>query len=34
MLSKKLIAHGARIDPAFLTDASIPFKDLATAALA
>jgi len=33
MLSKKLIANGARIDPQILADAEIPFKDLATAAL-
>ena len=33
MLSKKLIANGARIDPEILADTEIPFKDLATAAL-
>lgn len=33
MLSKKLIAHGARVEPEILSDTSIPFKDLATAAL-
>ena len=34
MLSKKLIATGARLEPEILADTSIPFKDLATAALA
>jgi 3-phenylpropionate/trans-cinnamate dioxygenase ferredoxin reductase subunit len=34
MLSKKLIAAGARIEPEILADMSIPFKDLAQAALA
>ena len=34
MLSKKLIAMGARLEPEILADTSIPFKDLATAALA
>lgn len=34
MLSKKLIAAGARIDPEILADESIEFKELATAALA
>ena len=34
MLSKKLIAQGARIDPEILADTSIEFKELATAALA
>jgi 3-phenylpropionate/trans-cinnamate dioxygenase ferredoxin reductase subunit len=34
MLSKKLIAQGARLDPEILADESIEFKDLATAALA
>ncbi|MFW2403859.1 MAG: NAD(P)/FAD-dependent oxidoreductase [Gammaproteobacteria bacterium] len=34
MLSKKLIAAGARIDPEILADESIEFKALATAALA
>ena len=33
MLSKKLIASGARIDPEILADTEIPFKDLASAAL-
>lgn len=33
MLSKKLIANGARIEPEILADADLPFKDLATAAL-
>jgi len=33
MLSKKLIAQGARIDPEILADTSIEFKELATAAL-
>ncbi|MDH3978628.1 MAG: FAD-dependent oxidoreductase [Gammaproteobacteria bacterium] len=33
MLSKKLIAQGARIDPEILADTSIEFKALATAAL-
>jgi 3-phenylpropionate/trans-cinnamate dioxygenase ferredoxin reductase subunit len=33
MLSKKLIANGARIDPEILADTEIPFKELATAAL-
>lgn len=33
MLSKKLIANGARIEPEILADAELPFKDLATAAL-
>lgn len=32
MLSKKLIAQGARLDPAAVADASRPFKDLAEAA--
>jgi len=32
MLSKKLIAHGARFDPRLLADASVPFKTLAEAA--
>jgi 3-phenylpropionate/trans-cinnamate dioxygenase ferredoxin reductase subunit len=34
MLSKKLIAQGARIEPEILADTSIDFKELATAALA
>jgi len=34
MLSKRLIAQGARIDPDILADTGIPFKDLAQAALA
>ncbi len=34
MLSKKLIAMGARMEPEILADTSIPFKDLADAALA
>lgn len=34
MLSKKLIAQGARLEPEILADTSIDFKDLATAALA
>lgn len=34
MLSKKLIASGARLEPEILADSDIPFKDLATAALA
>jgi len=34
MLSKKLIAAGARIDPEILADETIEFKDLANAALA
>jgi 3-phenylpropionate/trans-cinnamate dioxygenase ferredoxin reductase subunit len=34
MLSKKLIAAGARLEPEILADTSIPFKDLADAALA
>ena len=33
MLSKKLIADGARLDPDILADTDIPFKDLVTAAL-
>jgi 3-phenylpropionate/trans-cinnamate dioxygenase ferredoxin reductase subunit len=33
MLSKKLIAEAARMDPEILADTSIPFKDLANAAL-
>ncbi|TDJ46406.1 MAG: pyridine nucleotide-disulfide oxidoreductase [Gammaproteobacteria bacterium] len=33
MLSKKLIAQGARLEPEILADSSIEFKDLATAAL-
>jgi len=33
MLSKKLIANGARIEPEILADTELPFKDLATAAL-
>ena len=33
MLSKKLIAAGAHLDPEILADIKIPFKDLATAAL-
>jgi 3-phenylpropionate/trans-cinnamate dioxygenase ferredoxin reductase subunit len=33
MLSKKLIAIGARLEPEILADDSIPFKELATAAL-
>jgi len=33
MLSKKLIAIGARFDPEILADMEIPFKDLANAAL-
>jgi 3-phenylpropionate/trans-cinnamate dioxygenase ferredoxin reductase subunit len=33
MLSKKLIAAGAHLDPEILADTEIPFKDLATAAL-
>jgi len=31
MLSKKLIAHGARPDPALLSDTSVPFKEIAGA---
>ncbi|MDP6415656.1 MAG: oxidoreductase C-terminal domain-containing protein, partial [Gammaproteobacteria bacterium] len=34
MLSKKLIAQGARLEPEILADMSIDFKDLAQAALA
>ena len=34
MLSKKLIAQGARIEPEILADTSIDFKELANAALA
>jgi 3-phenylpropionate/trans-cinnamate dioxygenase ferredoxin reductase subunit len=34
MLSKKLIAEGARLDAAAVADATIPFKDLAEAARA
>jgi len=34
MLSKKLIAQGARFDPEILGDTSLDFKELATAALA
>ena len=34
MLSKKLIANGARLEPEILADSDIPFKDLAAAALA
>jgi 3-phenylpropionate/trans-cinnamate dioxygenase ferredoxin reductase subunit len=34
MLSKKLIASGARLEPEILADCDISFKDLATAALA
>jgi len=34
MLSKKLIAQGARIEPEILADTGIEFKDLANAALA
>jgi 3-phenylpropionate/trans-cinnamate dioxygenase ferredoxin reductase subunit len=34
MLSKKLIPAGARFDPEILADEEIPFKELATAALA
>ncbi|MFQ5635321.1 MAG: NAD(P)/FAD-dependent oxidoreductase [Gammaproteobacteria bacterium] len=34
MLSKKLIAQGARLDPEILADSAIDFKDLATAAMA
>jgi len=34
MLSKKLIAQGARLEPEILADTSIDFKDLASAALA
>jgi len=34
MLSKKLIAQGARLEPEILADTSIDFKELATAALA
>ncbi len=34
MLSKKLIAEGARLDPAAVADTSIPFKQLAEAARA
>ncbi len=34
MLSKKLIAQGARMEPEILADTSIDFKQLATAALA
>ena len=34
MLSKKLIAQGARLEPEILADSSIEFKDLPTAALA
>jgi 3-phenylpropionate/trans-cinnamate dioxygenase ferredoxin reductase subunit len=34
MLSKKLIACGARLEPEILADCDMPFKDLATAALA
>ncbi len=33
MLSKKLIADGARLDPAAVADSSVPFKALAEAAL-
>ena len=33
MLSKKLIAQGARLDPEILADMSIEFKQLANAAL-
>jgi 3-phenylpropionate/trans-cinnamate dioxygenase ferredoxin reductase subunit len=33
MLSKKLIACGARLEPEILADCDIPFKDLAAAAL-
>lgn len=33
MLSKKLIAQGARLDPKALADASIPFKAMAEAAI-
>jgi len=33
MLSKKLIANGARLEPEILADKSIDFKDLAKAAL-
>lgn len=32
MLSKKLIAQGARLDPQAVADTSVPFKDLAEAA--
>jgi len=32
MLSKKLIAQGAHLDPGAVADASIPFKELAEAA--
>ena len=34
MLGKKLIAAGARLDPAELTDTSLSFKEIANAALA
>lgn len=33
MLSKKLIAQGARLDPAAVADSSVPFKDIAEKAL-
>lgn len=32
MLSKKLIAQGARLDPALVADTAIPFKDIAASA--
>jgi 3-phenylpropionate/trans-cinnamate dioxygenase ferredoxin reductase subunit len=32
MLSKKLIAEGARLDPSAVSDTSVPFKQLAESA--
>ena len=34
MLSKKLIAAGARLDPAAVADPGVPFKEIADTALA